>query len=396
MKFEPEFIDKVRDASNLVEYVAQYTELKPSSSGQYMGLCPYPDHNEKTPSFSVSETKQVYFCFGCKKSGNIFTFLQDIKGMGFPEAVKYLAEKAGIPLPKTNLSRAESDSLNRSRDEKGQLKKINRFAAKYFYENLKVSLESSTAKKYVEARGFSEEIIKGFGIGLSDDNWEGLAETLKSKGASLEMASKLGLVKKAKSGSRNKTGYFDMFRGRLMFPILSLSGDVVGFGGRVLSPEDKPKYLNSPETPLFHKGKTLYGLYETAKYIRTADQVLVVEGYTDLLGLYAVGIKNVVATLGTALTTDHAKLLKRLTKNVIVLFDGDRAGQAAAEKSLPILLSEGLHPRGLVLPEGMDPDEFVRKQGKEDLLGRLREASELFYQVMELSFRGFRGGAAEK
>ncbi|MEZ4871839.1 MAG: DNA primase [Bdellovibrionales bacterium] len=389
MKFDQNFIDKVRESNNIVDIIGQYSQLKSSSAGQYLGLCPYPDHGEKTPSFSVSESKQVYYCFGCKKTGNAFTFLRDIMGLTFPEAVEHLAKRASIEMPKQAASQDQIDKNQREKREQSLLKKINSLALQVFQKNLQTQPKNSMVSNYVESRGFNEEIIETFKLGYASPEWEHLAQVFREKSVPLGSAEKLGLIKRSKNLEKSRTGYFDILRGRLIFPILSPTGDVVGFGGRIVNPDDKPKYLNSPESQLFHKGKTLYGLFETAKFIRSADFAIVVEGYTDLIALYSAGIKNVVATLGTALTIDHAKLLKRYSKNVVVLFDGDQAGRVAAEKSLPLLLKEGLYPKGFLLPENQDPDEYLKAHGAKILKDRLRKAPDLFQMVMDWHFRGY-------
>lgn len=387
MKFDQDFIEKVREANSLVEIIGEDTQIK-QVGHRTMAYCPFPDHNEKTPSFSISEEKQVYYCFGCKKSGNLYSYLQTLRGMSFPEAVEYLAERAGIALPdKYQGQEAKSDQ------EKYKLgERINEFAAKYFQQALKKNGFEKGVDDYLKKRGLSRELIEEFEIGYCDDSWQGLTDSMHSKKVPLAVAAELGLVKAKKQGN----GYFDLFRERLIFPIRSPRGKVVGFGGRILNPDHFPKYLNSPESFLFKKGKTFYGLHQTAKYIRSQDQVIVVEGYMDLLTLFGAGVKNVVATLGTALTPEHARLIKRYTKNLVVLFDGDEAGQRASHRSLPILLKEGLFPRALVLPEGQDPDDFLFTNGAKALEAKLQAAPELFQVVLEDLMGGYRGGADDK
>ncbi len=388
MKFTQEFIEKVSEANNLVDIISQYTQLKSSGSG-LMGRCPFPDHPEKTASFSVSEVKQVYHCFGCHKKGNIFTFLQQYNGMSFKESVEYLADRAHIALPKATESQSHSDLLQVKRK---QILKANQISNEFFRKNLKDLPSTHPVNQYVQKRGLTAEIIESFQIGYSAEDWEGLVKELSQKNISLNLAEEAKLVKARSSG---KTGYFDLFRERLMFPILSVMGETLGFGGRIIA-TGEPKYLNSPETPVFHKGKILYGLYQTAKYIRSQDQVVIVEGYMDLISLYAAGIKNSAATMGTALTFDHAKILSRMTKNVVVLFDGDAAGQEAAERSLPILLSADVYPKGFILPNQMDPDDFVRAHGAESLTNRINQAKDLFSLVLDQWLASYRGEASEK
>lgn len=385
MRFSEDFIEKVRESSNIADEISQYTQLTPKG-GRLFGLCPFPDHNEKTPSFTVSEDKQVYYCFGCKKSGNVYTFLQALKGFSFPESIEYLANKAGIALPKVDSAQMDQD------DKRRQLKntyfKINEFTSLFFQKQLAQLADSHPFKEYCKRRGLTSEIINTFRIGVSTDNWDDLAKELNHKKAPLKLAENLGLIRERKKGE----GHFDLFRSRLMFPIVSHTSQVIGFGGRVLS-DEHPKYLNSPESPVFNKGKIFYGLNETAKYIRTEDEIIIVEGYMDLIALYAAGIKNVVATLGTALTRDHAKLIKRFTKNVIILFDGDSAGRTAAERSLPILLEAELMPRVCFLPNKQDPDDFINSNGVEALRSELKSAPDLFSALLSEAVQKNSGAA---
>jgi DNA primase len=388
VRYPQEFIEKVSESSSLVEVISQYTQLKPSGGG-FMGRCPFPDHQEKTASFSVSDAKQVYHCFGCKKSGNIFRFLQDYNGMNFPEALEYLADKHGIPIPQDTSGHKDQNTLNF--DKKKLMLKANKLAAEFYQEILKRSPADSPIKQYVQKRKLSAETLQEFQIGFSPTEWESLANHLTQHQISLELAEEVKLVKARKENN----GYFDLFRDRLMFPIHSASGEVLAFGGRIHD-QGEPKYLNSPETYVFSKGKVLYGLSQTAKYIRTEDCVVIVEGYMDLVSLYQSGIKNIAATMGTALTADHAKLIKRMTTNVVVLFDSDDAGQAAAERSLTILLSQGLFPKGLVLTDAKDPDEFIQKFGADELQKKIVSAPELFSVVLQTWTTDYRAEASQK
>ncbi len=384
MRFPQEFIEKVRDANNLVDLISQHTELK-RAGDRLMGRCPFPDHTEKTGSFSVTESKQLYHCFGCKKSGNIFTFLESFNGLSFPEAIEFLAKRASIPIPE------ESQRKDGKRDLRDSYLKINKIAAEYFHAQMRQCHGEHPAIVYMIKRGLTPEIVEKFKIGVSMDAWEGLVTALNQKKVPLPMAETLGLAKNKKTGS----GFFDLFRERIIFPILSPSDEVIGFGGRAYG-DGTPKYLNSPETPVFIKGKTLYGLHETGKFIRSADRVIIVEGYMDAIALYAVGIKNVVAILGTALTPDHAKLIKRYTSNVTLLLDGDSAGINASERSLPILLEGDLLVQGCFLPNKMDPDDFIRTNGAEALQNELSKAPELFSLVLNRWLENYKGSSSEK
>ncbi|MBC7754852.1 MAG: DNA primase [Moraxellaceae bacterium] len=388
MRYPPEFIDKVQEAASLLDIISQYTQLKPSGAG-FMGRCPFPDHQEKTASFSMSEAKQVYHCFGCKKSGNIFTFLRDYNGMNFPEALEYLADRHGIVIPVAN--DGKQDQYAQSQDVKKQVLKMNKIASDFFKETLKRSSLDSPIKQYISKRKLTPETIEEFHIGYSSSEWDRLSLHLQKNNFSMPLADEAKLVKARKEGQ----GYFDLFRDRLMFPIISPSGEVLAFGGRIHD-QGEPKYLNSPETVVFSKSKVLYGLAQTAKYIRSEDCVIIVEGYMDLVSLYQAGLKNVAASMGTALTAEHAKLIKRMTNNVVVLFDGDEAGQMAAERSLSILLSQGLYPRGLVLVDAKDPDEYVNKFGLAAMNEKIQKSSDLFNVVLQSWMIDYRGEASQK
>lgn len=387
MKFTEEFIERVREANDLVGLISQYTQLRPSGH-QLMGLCPFPDHSEKSPSFSVSQTKQVYHCFGCKKSGTIFTFLQTYSGMSFPEAIAFLARRGGVPLP----AAPENARSQAQTEAKWQALKINKLAVEFYHQNLLSLSASHPARQYVKKRNLSEALISKFQLGYAPSEWGELVGRIEKARVPLRGAEQIGLIK-GKSGARH--GYFDVFRDRLMFPIFSAMGDSVGFGGRILG-EGQPKYLNSPESAVFSKGKILYGLHETAKYVRAQDQIIIVEGYMDFLALYGAGICNLAATMGTALTPHHARLIRRYTLNVLVLFDGDSAGQDAAERSLPLLLEEGLRVKGLILPERLDPDDFIRQHGAPGLQQKITQASDLFSLLLQREMRGHSGQSADK
>lgn len=384
MKFTPEFVDKVRDANNIVDVLSQYSSFK-HTGRDHVGLCPFPDHKEKTPSFSVSENKQVYYCFGCKKSGNIINFLMDYNGMSFPESVEYLANRASIPLPEENSYSSQKKS------DKTNLLKLNLMAGAFFKNELAKLPETHPAKVYLQNRGLTQEIIETFKLGYSPEGWDNLVKYFMFKKAPMTMTQSLGLTRQ----KPYKKEFYDIFRNRIMFPILSPKGEVLGFGARTIANEN-PKYLNSPESEVFHKGKVLYGLNEAAKHIRIEDQVIVVEGYMDLIALYQYGFKNVVASLGTALTVEHAKLLKRSTKNIIVLFDSDQAGQFAQERSLPILLAEGLLPKAISLGDAKDPDEFLRKNGADALRDKLKNASDLFFVIWNRISKGLSDSPTDK
>ncbi len=367
MKFPQDFIDRVRESANVVDIIGQYVQLR-RTGGNHQGLCPF--HNEKTPSFSVSEDKQVYHCFGCKESGNVISFIQKYQGLTFPETIEYLAARAGMALPTV-----EGEEKSGPRDSKESLYRVNALAAQFFHEELKKLPASHEVSQYLVKRGLTAEIVDTYKLGYAPNGWTGLADFFTAKKIPITLAEELGLIKLRTGG---KTGHYDLFRHRLMFPIFSPARQGLGFGGRVFNPEDQPKYLNSPDSAVFHKGKVFYGLETSVKYIRTEDEIIIVEGYMDWLALAKAGIMNIAATLGTALTQDHVKMIKRYTNKVLLLFDGDNAGRAAAKRSLPILLSEGILARGLFLPDQLDPDEFLQERGVEELKKSISAAPDLF------------------
>ena len=382
MKFPQEFIERVRESTNIVDIIGQYVQLRRTGTN-YQGLCPF--HNEKSPSFSVSEDKQVYHCFGCKASGGVFQFVQNYQGLTFPETIEYLARRANLPIPETQGTREQ-------RDVRHTLYKVNALAAQFYHENLKQLPDSHEVKNYLAARGLNEDLVNSYKLGYAPDAWSDLAQYFAGKRVPIAAAEQLGLLKKRDKGN----GHYDLFRHRVMFPIFSPTGQCIGFGGRVLSKEQNPKYLNSIDSPVFHKGKVFYGLDHSAKYIRAADEAIVVEGYMDWLALAKVSVNNTVATLGTALTTEHAKLIKRYTQKILVLFDGDDAGRNAAARSLPILLAEGLHARGLFLPDKLDPDEFIKAKGVAELRPLIAAAPDLFELVSTEAWLQAKGSPSGK
>ena len=367
MSYYPsDFVEQLRCTSDIVSLIAEDTVLK-SQGDRFMGLCPFPEHNEKTPSFSVSQSKQLYHCFGCQNSGNIFTYLKKQKGMNFVEAIEYLAHKRGIALPKSSTTgpiRLNPNFFDLSEKICG------------FYERqIRQTSINQSIKKYLEKRGWTKEIIKSFRLGYAPKGNALLSflKTPQEKKTALE----LGLLNRSTSGET-----YDNFRHRLIFPIVSLRKQVVGFGARTLD-DSLPKYINSRESQIFHKGQVFYGLNESARYLREKSFVLVVEGYTDFLSLWQEGFKNLTATLGTALTRHHARLLKRYVDSVVLVFDGDEAGLKASERSLPLLLNEGLEVKFLSLPKGQDPDDFIQSNGKKAFQDRLKSAKDLFFFILQ-------------
>ena len=358
--FSPELIDQIRDANDIVDLISEYVPLKKRGKN-YVGLCPF--HTEKDPSFNVIPTKQIFYCFGCQEGGNVIHFLMKHEKLGFVEAVKLLAKRANIPLPKRTVDRQKTQALDK-------LYYANEAANEYFRKSFYREEPGKKARQYLNKRGFDSEIIKQFSLGYAPDDWEGLIRFAKTKDMEMEVLNQAGLVVPRAESS----GYYDRFRNRIMFPIFNLSGKVVGFGGRVLDEKDEPKYLNSPETPIYQKGKILYGLNFSKDEIRKKGNAVLVEGYVDLLSLYQAGIKNVVASSGTAFTPDQARLLSRYAEKIYLLFDADMAGQSATFRSVDLLFSEGVEVFVVSLPKGEDPDSFVKKFGAEELAKKIEQA----------------------
>jgi len=336
-----------------------------------MGLCPF--HAEKAPSFTVSPDRQVFHCFGCKKGGDVFAFWMEYHGVTFLEALKDLAEKYGVTVTET-FSSSEEKARTRVRES---LFRINEAAAQYFQQALAHAGKEDPVIRYLKKRGLPREIILEFRLGYAPNAWDGLTHYLKSRQVDLERAVQAGLIIPKKG-----EGYYDRFRDRLMFPIFNLRGQVVGFGGRVLD-DAVPKYLNSPETPIFHKGEFPYGLHASHQAIRRKGVAVVVEGYMDLLALRRHGLEEVVATLGTALTHDHIRKIKGYAREAIVVFDADEAGKMAALRSLPLFLNEGLAARAVGLPHGHDPDSFVNRNGLPAFRSFLEKAIPMFDFFMD-------------
>lgn len=346
-----EIIDQVRQASSIVEIASQYTTLK-RRGRKWVGLCPF--HTEKTPSFTVDEDKQLYHCFGCGAGGDIFSLLMERESLTFPEALKSLAERYRVPLPAQQRVRPEVLKL----EEK--LFQINELAVAYFRKNLHGSAEGKKALEYLRKRGLSDETVQTLKIGYAPNAWTALLDAFKAKDVPVSLLEKGGLVL---PGSRPGE-YRDRFRGRVIFPIFSLTGRVVAFGGRTVV-DAEPKYLNSPETPLYSKGKLLYGLNFTKDAVRQEGAAILVEGYTDFSSLYQAGFTNVVASLGTALTPWQVAQAMRFAPRLIVNYDGDSAGRTAMARAVPLGFEKGLNVEVLVLPDGLDPDAFLKKHGRD-------------------------------
>ena len=362
-------INEIRERTDIVELISQYVSLK-QSGANHTGLCPF--HSEKTPSFSVNAARKFFHCFGCGVGGDVFSFLMKAEGLVFPDAVRMLAERAGVEL-EDHIPSPEEEMRERQRE---RLYRVNEVAAAYFHQLLMAHPSGEPARQYMKTRGYGRKAAGEYQIGFSLDSWDGLRKHLEGEGLAAADARILGLIRPGKQDR----GDYDLFRGRLIFPVYDLSGRIVAFAGRVLD-DGKPKYINSPESPIYHKGRILFGLYQARQAMRQSGEVLLVEGYFDQLALYRAGFPQVVATCGTALTVDHARLLKRYVQRVVLLFDQDNAGKKATFKAMTVLQEEGIPAAVIELPSGEDPDSFIQKQGVEAFRGRLekaRSAMELF------------------
>jgi len=373
-----ETIEEVRAAANIVDVVGSYVSLRKRGKN-YLGLCPF--HGEKEPSFTVSDEKQIFHCFGCGASGSVFDFLMRTRNVGFAEAVKELANRFGIVLPQAG----ETKQAKRMREMAERLRQVNELAAGYYNRTLLDKNAGEIAREYLRDRGLGQEAIEDFQLGYAPKSWDGLKRFLLGKRVDWNIAVQAGLLVK-----KSEQDGYDRFRHRLMFPIKDMSGRTIAFGGRALD-DSLPKYLNSPETPIFHKGRTLYGLATAREACRQNKTALVVEGYFDLLAIYNQGIHQVVAPLGTALTRQHVRLLSRLAPQAVLVFDGDEAGMQAAMRSLELFLRERMEVRLLGLPEGMDPDDFLAKEGREAFHQLLKEVRPLMEVFLEQSLADYDG-----
>ncbi len=352
-----EKLAEIRNAADIVDIVSERVALKKAGK-DYTGLCPF--HSEKTPSFTVSQTKQIFHCFGCGAGGDIFNFLIQFEGVTFPEAVQSLARRYGIQLPKRQMTPSEKQEFS----EREQLFDINKKVLAYYREQLLRRPAGEKARVYLEKRGFSSEIINRFGLGYAPEGWDNLLRHLKSRQIPVALAEKAGLVVPRSS----KSGYYDRFRNRIIFPIVDVTRQIVAFGGRVLD-DAKPKYLNSPETPIYSKSRSLYGLHAAREKCRETGLVYIVEGYFDLLAMHQHGVTNAVATLGTSLTAAHVRMLRRgYASKARLVFDSDAAGIKAAHRSIGLFLNEAVDVEIIVLPAGEDPDSFLFARGGEAFL----------------------------
>jgi DNA primase len=368
MRIPENKIEEIRSAADIVDVISEFVQLRKRGKN-FIGLCPF--HSEKTPSFTVSEDKQIFHCFGCHAGGNVYKFLMEYEKISFVEAVQEVAARVGINLE------YEEDSTGKD-SEQEILYEINVQAARYFSDNLLNSPEGEIARKYFQERKIKPQSMRAFGLGYALNGWENFVEFAKSQRIDLERAVQLGLI-----GQQNDGRLFDKFSGRIIFPIFSANGRVIAFAGRILeNKEGAAKYLNSPESMIYVKGRVLYGLSFSKDEIRKLDKAILVEGYMDLISLYQNGIKNVVAVSGTALTEDQVQLLSRYTKNVVLLFDADTAGIKASMRSIELLLKRDIEVKIATLPSGEDPDSYINKFGKEDFDELIRKAQNfLEYQT---------------
>lgn len=373
MYYSDELIEEVRSKNDIVDVISSYVKLQKKGSS-YFGLCPF--HNEKSPSFSVSRQKQMYYCFGCGAGGNVFTFLMEYENYSFLEALKYLADRAGVELPRQELSKEARERA----DTKAILLEINKAAARYFYIQLK-ERQGERALAYLKGRQLGDDTIRAFGLGYANKYSDDLYRYLKGQGYQDDMIAKAGLIT-----VDEKHGAHDKFWNRVMFPIMDANSRVIGFGGRVMG-DGKPKYLNSPETMIFDKSRNLYGL-NRARSSRKS-YFLLCEGYMDVISLHQAGFTNAVASLGTALTQGHASLIKRYVKEVYLTYDSDEAGTKAALRAIPILREAGISAKVIRMEPYKDPDEFIKNLGKEAFEDRIREARNGFLFGVEVLERDY-------
>jgi DNA primase len=384
LKYSDEIIQRVKDATDIVSVIGEYVPLKKSGSS-YKGLCPF--HSEKSPSFMVSPSRNGFHCFGCGKGGNVITFIMEMEKMPFPEALRLLADKASIALPKPQETERDQET-DRARE---RMLELNEFAGKFFHERL-LSAEGQPAREYFKGRGFTKEDALQYLIGFAPAGWDSLKNAAQKAGFSQEELLAAGLI----VHNEEKNSYYDKFRNRLIFPVRNNYDKIIAFGGRTLSDESGPKYLNSPETLLFKKSECLYLLDMAREAIRQRGYVLVVEGYFDALALHHFGFENAVATLGTALTSQHGRVLARYTKEVVFSYDADTAGQAAVLRGFEPLIQSGLNIRVLVMPDAKDPDEYLKKHSKEEFEALTQKSPDFFRWWAQSLKKKFQGTPVEE
>lgn len=366
--YPDEVIEEIRLQNDLVEVVSEYIHLDRKGGG-YFGLCPF--HREKTPSFHVEPVKQFYYCFGCNNGGNVFHFIMNIENLDFVESLRFLADRAGIVLPEP-----ENDEEQKKIRLRKDILEVNREAARFYFSIL-AGKQGRNAQKYLYDRGLSPQTVKRFGLGYAPDDWNMLTRTLQEKGFSEDILTTAGLSAKSKNGNLN-----DRFRNRIMFPIFDIRGNIVAFGGRVMD-QSLPKYINSPETPCYSKGRELFGMHLAKKSLE--KRLLIVEGYMDVISLHQAGVDYAVASLGTALTSMQGRILKKYAEEVVISYDADAAGKKATERGLEILDRLDCRVKVLQIPDGKDPDEFIRKNGPEKFKKLVdRAISLLEYKIKQL------------
>jgi DNA primase len=351
VKIPPNIIDDVRSQTDIVDVVGDYVRLKKRGSN-FVGLCPF--HTEKTPSFNVNPARDIYKCFGCGVGGDVFNFVSETEGLSFPESVRLLADRAGITIP-------DESGPDEDASETDGIYHALRFAARTFFNSLTQTEGGAPAREYLLQRGMTADSVKTFGVGYAPDAWDSLTREAEETKIEIEFLEKAGLAIPRKGGD----GHYDRYRKRVIFPITSHVGKIIGFGGRVLDPEDEPKYINSPETLVYSKSKVLYGLFQARNPIRKREEALLVEGYTDVIALHQAGVDNAVATCGTALTVEQVHLLSRYANRIVLLYDSDSAGVRAAFRAIDLILEHGIGASAVALPKGHDPDSFVRENGPE-------------------------------
>lgn len=371
MKIPRGFSEELRNQADILRVIGDYVSLK-KKGNNYWACCPF--HNEKTPSFSVNPSKGLFKCFGCGKGGDAITFVMEIEGAPFPEAVKTVADKCGITVPVVADDRQDYEERDRQRAD---LQQLNAWATEFFEQNLTETAEGRRALGYLDQRGITEATRQQFRLGYAPNSWDAMSSFLRSRGATTVQIERSGLVTLKESG-----GFYDRFRGRLMFPICDTQSRVVAFGGRIIG-EGEPKYLNSPETALYTKGQHLFGLNYSRDSIRNRDFAILVEGYLDFLIPFQEGVRNLVASLGTALTDNQVRLLGRYTRRIVVNFDPDSAGVAATKRSLELLLGEGFKVNVLTLPDNLDPDEFIRERGADGYMKLLKNSQAFLDYIVD-------------
>lgn len=383
MRIPEQKVEEIRNAADIVDIISGHVHLRKRGKN-FVGLCPF--HQEKTPSFTVSEDKQIYHCFGCGAGGNAFKFLMEFKNISFVEAVEEIADHLGIKID------YESSQADQQQSEQEELYEINVAAARFFSDNLLKSSAGEEAREYLKNRHIKPQTQKIFGIGYAPYGWDNFLVQAKENKIDLAKTKLLGLIDLNDRGE-----YYDKYRGRIIFPIFSPNGRVIAFGGRILvNQENTAKYLNSPESPVYSKRRSLYGLYHSKDEIRKIDRAILVEGYMDLISLFQAGVKNVVASSGTSLTDEQVQLLSRFTKNIIILFDADPAGQKASLRSIEILLKQDFEVKVITLPKGEDPDSYIIKYGRDQFDELVSSAKNfLEYQTAQFEEQGLFEDSAE-